>query len=77
MMGWAPIGPTAGTDQKISATLSKCRRPERHCAGGARCPSEPVKETTMQYMLMIYGNEAGMQSASKGGDVTRQRTIRA
>jgi hypothetical protein len=24
-----------------------------------------VKETTMQYMLMIYGNEAGMQSASK------------
>jgi hypothetical protein len=26
---------------------------------------KPVKETTMQYMLMIYGNEAGMQSASK------------
>jgi hypothetical protein len=65
MMAWARNGPTAGTDQKISATASKYRRPERHCAGGARCPSEPVKETTMQYMLMIYGNEAGMQSASK------------
>src|SRR5580700_1818754 len=26
---------------------------------------KPVKETTMQYTLMIYGNEAGMQSASK------------
>jgi hypothetical protein len=24
-----------------------------------------IKETTMQYMLLIYGNEAGMQSASK------------
>jgi hypothetical protein len=24
-----------------------------------------MKETTMQYLLLIYGNEAGMQSASK------------
>jgi hypothetical protein len=24
-----------------------------------------MKETTMQYLLLIYGNEAGMQSATK------------
>jgi hypothetical protein len=28
-------------------------------------PGRQVKETTMQYLLLIYGNEAGMQSASK------------
>jgi hypothetical protein len=26
---------------------------------------EPVKETNMKYMLLIYGNEAGMQAATK------------
>jgi hypothetical protein len=28
-------------------------------------PGHRMKETTMQYLLMIYGNEAGMQSAGK------------
>jgi hypothetical protein len=28
-------------------------------------PAGRVKETTMQYLLLIYGNEAGMQSAGK------------
>jgi hypothetical protein len=28
-------------------------------------PGRQVKETTMQYLLLIYGNEAGMQAASK------------
>jgi hypothetical protein len=28
-------------------------------------PGRQVKETTMQYLLLIYGNEAGMQSAGK------------
>jgi hypothetical protein len=28
-------------------------------------PPQPAKETTMQYMLLIFGNEAGMQAASK------------
>jgi hypothetical protein len=28
-------------------------------------PGHRMKETTMQYLLLIYGNEAGMQSATK------------
>jgi hypothetical protein len=28
-------------------------------------PADRVKETTMQYLLLIYGNEAGMQAATK------------
>jgi hypothetical protein len=28
-------------------------------------PTDRVKETTMQYLLLIYGNEAGMQAATK------------
>jgi hypothetical protein len=28
-------------------------------------PPSQAKETTMQYMLLIYGNEAGLQTASK------------
>jgi hypothetical protein len=28
-------------------------------------PPRPFKETSMQYLLLIYGNEAGMLSASK------------
>src|ERR1700758_2569675 len=45
--------------------LSKSRRLERHRKGGHAARHEPVKERTMKYMLLIYGNEANMLAASK------------
>src|SRR5215472_13576530 len=46
-----------------------CRIPLRsrvNGSGGALCFSQtPEGETTMQYMLLIYSNEAGFQAASK------------
>jgi hypothetical protein len=43
--------------------LSKSGRAARHEGGGRHCPR--MMESTMKYLLMIYGNEAAMQSASK------------
>src|SRR5437762_629906 len=45
--------------------LSKSGRVERHGSGGTRCrPVEPT-ESPMQYMLLIYSNEAAAQGPSE------------
>jgi hypothetical protein len=44
--------------------LSKSRSLERHCHGGVYF-RHADKERTMQYLLLIYRNEAAMQAASK------------
>jgi hypothetical protein len=49
----------------ICPVVSKCGGFERHCHGGVRWPPQPTKEQAMQYLLLIYGNEAAMLSASK------------
>jgi hypothetical protein len=45
--------------------MSKSGGVGRHWGGGARRSGRESGEKTMQYLLMIYGNEAAMQSASK------------
>src|SRR5471032_741089 len=46
--------------------LSNFPIPERHChSEGINAPRQPAQENTMQYMLLIFRDEAGMQSASK------------
>jgi hypothetical protein len=45
--------------------MSKFGLLERHCHGGVYCPSQPIQEHTMEYLLLIYGSEAAMLSASK------------
>jgi hypothetical protein len=52
---------------KSSGRLSKSARAARHRTGRA-CGSATLskaKEITMKYLLLIYGNEAGMLSASQ------------
>src|SRR5882672_5826637 len=51
--------------REILPALSKSHPLERQWAGGARCPATQHEEITMNYMLLIYGNEAGMLAADK------------
>jgi len=51
--------------REILPALSKSRPLERQWAGGARCPATQHEEITMNYMLLIYGNEASMLAADK------------
>jgi hypothetical protein len=44
--------------------VSKCDLAERHCHGGTCC-RDIDEETSMQYLLMIYGNESAMMNAPK------------
>jgi hypothetical protein len=59
--------PIPSSRPKLSArALSKSARLKRHCAGGTSVPTlKQAMEIQMQYLLLIYGNEAGMQKASK------------
>jgi hypothetical protein len=52
--------------RNISPVLSNWSRPPRHGSGGGKAAGRKPEENAMKYMLLIYGNEANVQTLSKG-----------